>query len=82
MSQQTIESILTRAMSDASFAETLFAEPDSALAGFDLTAEEIAKFKGLTRTQFQSMSIEDRKSFGIIVHERTGGGENHNETML
>lgn len=76
MSQQTIESVLTRAMSDAAFAELLFANPDSALAGFDLTAEEVASFKGLAREDLSKMaqaSLEDRKSFGW---------QNHNETML
>ena len=76
MSQQTVESILTRAMSDAAFADSLFANPEKALTGFDLTAEEVAKFNSMSRAdfeQFKNASPEERKSFGY---------GNHNETML
>ena len=77
MSQQTVESILTRAMSDAAFADSLFANPEKALSGFDLTAEEIANLKAMSRAEFEKYSKatpEERKSFGI--------GFNHNETAL
>ena len=76
MSQQTVESVLTRAMGDAAFAESLFANPEKALTGFDLTAEEIASFKELAREDLGKMaqaSLEERKSFGW---------SNHNESML
>lgn len=81
MSAQSVESILTKAMSDAQFADELFADPEKALAGYDLTAEEKAKFQGLTRAQFEGMSPEDRKSF-VMAWERAGGGNNHNENLL
>ncbi|MCK6568857.1 MAG: hypothetical protein DCC59_10670 [Chloroflexi bacterium] len=77
MSQQTVESILTRAMSDAVFADSLFANPEKALTGFDLTAEEVASLKGMSRAEFDKAAKgtpEERKSFGT--------GTNHNETML
>jgi hypothetical protein len=69
MSTQGIESVLSRAMSDSSFADTLLANPAQALAGFDLTAEEIAKFQGMPRADFESLvtNPENRKSFGIIM---------------
>ena len=84
MSQQTIESILTRAMSDATFAEALFANPDSALTGFDLTAEEVASLRSMSRAEFENASPEQRLSM-IKVCTRTDGTcteSNHNETML
>jgi hypothetical protein len=77
VSAQTIETILSRAMSDATFAETLFANPEKALAGYDLTADEIANVKGMARTdfdKFSSASPEERKSMGFQL--------NHNETVL
>jgi hypothetical protein len=77
MSEKTVETILTRAMSDASFAETLFANPEKALAGYDLTSDEIANVKGMSRADFDkysSVSPEERKSLGH--------GINHNETAL
>ncbi len=42
MSQQALEAIIGRAMLDTHFRELLFADPDQALAGYDLTREERA----------------------------------------
>ena len=73
----TTETILTRMMNDSVFANAVFADAERALAGYDydLSTEEIAKFKGLTRTQFDALVAipEERKSFGILVDERKGG---------
>ena len=65
----TLETILARAMSDIAFAEALFADPENALAEYNLPADEIAKFKGMPRADFEdfaSASPEDRKSFVSI----------------
>ena len=69
MSAQSVENILSRAMSDAKFADSLFANLEQALAGFELTAEETSKFKGLSRAEFDSLmsSPEERKSFSLIA---------------
>ncbi len=75
MSILIVEAILSKAMSDARFAEALFADAEKALAGYDLTTEELAKFQKFPRAQFQSMTIEERKSFIIDF-------ANHNETAL
>jgi hypothetical protein len=77
MSAQTLETILSRAMSDTTFTEALFANPEKALAGYDLTAEEIANLKDLPRAEFNKAAVaspEERKSFIRIM--------NHNETAL
>lgn len=42
MSQQTLETILGRCVMDADYRILLFADPDLALAGYDLTKEERA----------------------------------------
>ena len=76
MSQQTVESILTKAMSDSAFANALFADLDKALAGYDLTAEEMSSLKSMSRADFEKAangSPEERKSFLM---------SNHNETAL
>ena len=76
MSTKTVEEILSRAMSDATFADALFADPAKALEGLDLTAEEAASFKDLHREDLNKMahaSLEERKSFGW---------NNHNESAL
>ena len=77
MSANSVESILSRAMSDAGFADQLFANPDQALTGFDLTAEEVGNLKALSRAEFDRVaasSPEERKSFGLTT--------NYNQTAL
>jgi hypothetical protein len=61
-----IEIILSRAMNDAEFDELLFTDPDKAVAEYDLSAEEYAKLKSLTRTAFGALAIEQRKSMGKL----------------
>jgi hypothetical protein len=78
MSTEAVESVLSRAMSDAAFADQLFANPDQALAGFELTAKELTVFKGMARADFDKLvqaSPEERKSFGMRL-------PNHNQTVL
>lgn len=63
----TIETILARAMSEPDFAQQLIADADRALMGYDLTAEEIETFKGISRVEFDGMAAnpENRKSFSL-----------------
>jgi hypothetical protein len=75
MSAASVETVLSRAMSDSVFAEQLFANPDQALADFELTADEAATFKGMARTDFEKLiqaSPEERKSFGIAFKAKWG----------
>jgi len=74
MSIKGVEEVLSRAMSDATFAESLFADAEKALVGFDLTAEEADSFKTLFREDLSKMaqaSPEERKSFGWSNHNQT-----------
>jgi hypothetical protein len=76
MSEQIVEAILSRAMSDTKFADSLFAHPEQALAGYHLTTEETTALKGITQADvdaFAKASPEERKSFATV---------NHNETVL
>lgn len=45
MSQQALDSVLERAISDAGFRAQLAKDPATALIGYDLTDEERAAFK-------------------------------------
>jgi hypothetical protein len=45
MSRQALETIIGRAVIDAGFRQALFADPDAALTGYDLTEEEAAALK-------------------------------------
>jgi len=67
MSAETVETVLTRAMNDAGFAESLFTNAEEALASYDLTKEELESFKGMSREAFEELaksSPEERKSMG------------------
>ena len=75
MSAKGIEAVLDQAMSDSGFADQLFANPDQALAGFELTTEEATTFKGMARADFDKLvqaSPEERKSFSWSNHNETG----------
>lgn len=62
----TLETILSRAMNEPEFAEQLFNDPDQALAGYELSAEEYAKLKELSRAEFDALALEDRKSMATF----------------
>jgi len=77
MSAQSVESILSKAMSDSKFADALFADPEKALAGFDLTPTEKDNLKNLSRAEFDKVlarTPEERKSFALT--------DNHNQAAL
>ena len=69
----TIETILTRAMSDPEFAEQLFNNPEEALASYDLTAEEYAQLQKMSQTEFTALVAEDRKSLVGLIQKFSGG---------
>jgi len=58
----TIETILTRMMNDSAFADTVFVNAASALGEYDLTPEDLAQFKRISRAQFDEMQADQRKS--------------------
>jgi hypothetical protein len=47
MSREALEAIIGRAVIDVEFRLALFADPDSALAGYDLTEGELTALKTL-----------------------------------
>ena len=78
MSTQAVETVITRAISDSAFRKELFAHPDQALAGYELSTEEAANFKNISEADFEAWAQtkpEERISFARY----TG---NHNETGL
>ena len=75
MSAETVDTVLAKAMSDAAFAEALFAKPDEALAGYDLTEEEMKSLKGMSREDFDKFAMaapEERKSMLVARLPRPG----------
>ena len=69
----TIEIILTRSMNDPIFAKALFSHPAQALAEYNLSAEELAQFQGLSRAEIDAtvVTLDERKSLsrGFAWHE-------------
>ncbi len=67
MPAESVKQIIERAIAEEPFRELLFSNPDQALAGFDLTADEIGALKGLKREEFDAAAgdLEQRisKSF-------------------
>jgi len=75
-----IATILSRMMKDPAFADAVFSDTEETLAEYNLPADEMTKFKGMSRAGFDafaSASPEERKSFGS-----TGGGIVNNNNVL
>ena len=74
----TITTILDRMMNEPAFADAVFANVEKALAEYDLSADDIAKFKEISRADFEvfaSASPEERKS---LASGGTGVVNDHN----
>jgi len=56
MSREAVEAVLGKAMLDASFRDALFADPDQALAAFELTPEEAAALKAIDAESMGAMA--------------------------
>jgi hypothetical protein len=67
MAQETVETIIRKAVSDEAFRALLVNNPAEALTGYDLTDEERAGLTNLDQSIFDGDggSLEDRLSRGI-----------------
>ena len=73
MSKEAVEAVMGKAMLDATFRGLLFAKPNEALAGFDLTDTERAALKAIDKETFDTLSntLDARTSksaLGNLVH--------------
>lgn len=64
MSHEAVQAILDHALSDPDFRRQLMLDPDQALAGFDLTAEEAAALRtvSMDESEASSGSLDERRS--------------------
>ncbi len=64
MSVESVQQIVVRAVKEPEYKELLFSDPDKALAGYELTDEESAALKGLSREKFDAAAgeLEERIS--------------------
>jgi hypothetical protein len=74
MTMPTLETILSRAMSEPDFARQLFLDADQALREYDLTAEERTQIKSVSHATFDSMTLEERRSFASLMTTTYGRG--------
>ena len=69
MTKEAVEAIIGKAVVDAEFRAALLADPDRALAGFDLTAEEVARLKAVDAESIETLAgtLDERisKSMGF-----------------
>ena len=82
----SVETILSRMISDSAFAEAVFANAETTLAEYSLSIEDLAKFKGMNRAEFANLAAESRRSFATLPRPGSDPngetGTNHNETAL
>jgi len=79
MSKEAVQAVISKAVSDDKFREMLFASPDKALQGYDLTEDEIAALKKIDAETMQSLAgdLDERISKAFIIGWSfgTGGGK-------
>ena len=77
MSLETIKTIISRAMVEPEFKDLLFSNLDQALQGYELTDQEIAALKGISREEFDAIGgdLEERisRTVGILRSHGCGG---------
>ena len=69
MSKEAVEAIVGKAVVDSQFREALFADPDEALGGYDLTQEEVAALKAIDAETMESFAgtLDERISKAFIA---------------
>jgi hypothetical protein len=69
MSKEALEAVIGKAVLDSEFREALFADPDQALEGYELTEEEVAALKVIDAETMESFagSLDERISKHLII---------------
>lgn len=64
MSEDSVELIIGRAVTDQEFRELLFTDPDEAISGYELTQEETMLIKNIAPDRFEAVrsELEERLS--------------------
>ena len=75
MSIEAVQAVLERTVTDPGFRAQLFAHPDQALAGYELTSEENGALRELCVDADQSAStaLERRETKKVLPFWLTGG---------
>ena len=69
MTKEAVESVIGRAVLDGEFRESLFAEPDEALAGYELAEEEAAGLKSIDAETMEALAgtLDERISKSTVT---------------
>jgi len=76
MSKDGVDALVKKAMSDETFRKQIKDNPDTALAGYDLTPEEKAAIKSGNAAKLREFGVDERitKSVWAIPGEGEGQG--------
>ena len=74
MSKEAVEAVIGKAVLDSEFREALFADPDAALAGYELTTGEIAALKAIDAETIESCAgaLNERISRAFVLGPAVG----------
>jgi hypothetical protein len=72
MSKEGVQAVIGKAVTDSKFREELFANPDQALSGYELTEAEIAALRNVDAETLESFAgtLDERisKAFAIGIY--------------
>jgi hypothetical protein len=76
VSKKAVQEVIGKAVTDSEFREALFANPDEALAGYELTEDEIAALKSVDAETMESFagSLDERISKAFVAGLLAGSG--------
>jgi hypothetical protein len=74
MSKEAVEAVIGKAVLDSDFRQALFANPGEVLAGYELTAEEVAALKSVDAEAIESFAgaLDERISKVLVLGPAVG----------
>jgi hypothetical protein len=84
MSREAVEAIIGKAVVDSRFREALFADPEEALAGYELTEEEVVALKAIGAEEIESFAgaLDERISKVVHPYDTVGGARSGDPHLL
>ena len=69
MSREAVQVVIGKAVTDSKFREALFANPDKALAGYNLTEDEKAALKNIDAESMEALAggLDERISKAFVM---------------
>lgn len=76
MTKEAVQTVIGQAVVDREFRESLFADPDEVLAGYELTEEEIVALKAMDADTVESFAgaLDERISKAMVLAGLGPGG--------